>query len=82
MDPEKKRQRIARYKEARARLDLLLAPEQVERFKAMPEFEGVPYPERLVALMDLWDKTHGRQPLKAKPIREKPRVQSPHLDDP
>jgi hypothetical protein len=59
MDPQKKRARIARYKAKRVRLDMMVAPETLERFKNLPGLSpSLSYPERLAALMDCWEAQH------------------------
>lgn len=58
-----KKERQAKYKESRARLDLMLLPEVLERFKNLQGLEGKAHPERLVALMDCWDNRHSQQQL-------------------
>jgi len=58
-----RKQRKARYNESRSRLDLMLLPEILERFKALQGLEGKAYPERLVALMDCWDNRQSQQQL-------------------
>lgn len=62
-----KKERQAKYKESRARLDLMLLPEVLERFKNLQGLEGKAHPERLVALMDCWDDRHSQKRQEEKP---------------
>jgi hypothetical protein len=65
IDPEKRKQRIIRYKAKHSdykRLDLMLLPDQLERFKQLPGLERQPYPERLAALMDCWEQYQAAAP--------------------
>lgn len=48
--------RQQRYRRTRARLDIQLAPAVLQRFQGLQGMEGRSYQERLVALMDCWER--------------------------
>lgn len=58
MDRDKKRERDRRYKASRVRLDIQLSPEQLQQFKALPGLDGQSYPDRLQAIMQLWESVY------------------------
>lgn len=57
MDKEKRNARQARYrqKETRARLDLMVSPELLERFRTLPGLDGKTNAEKLEALCNAWN---------------------------
>lgn len=50
-----KKERQARYKESRARLEILLLPAILERFNTLPGLEDATHQERFIALMDNYE---------------------------
>lgn len=61
MDKQKRNTRQARYrhKESRARLELMVTPALLERFRALAGLEGKTNAEKLEALCDVWDAQKG-----------------------